>query len=163
MNEFSNFRPKTKVIIHLFISKYLAQPPPPANVSYSDVRETKVDIIWDPPELHQLFSIKRYYISYLKHGEKKWSNDTVGVYDDQSIRFQLDNLESDTFYTLKVTAENDYYLGKESKRMEIKTLKIKGTCIICTNVVSIQTVQLTMVYFINSGKHPILSCSFLVK
>ena len=119
------------------ILQHSAEPPPPANVSYSEVRETKVDIYWDPPELHQLFSIKRYYISYLKHGEKKWSNDTVGAYNDQSISFQLDNLESDTFYTLKVTAENDYYLGQESRRMEIKTLKVKGTCINCTYVLSV--------------------------
>jgi hypothetical protein len=35
-------------------------------------------------------------------------------------------LESDTFYTLKITAENECCLGQESKRMEIKTLKVKG-------------------------------------
>jgi hypothetical protein len=100
-------------------------------VSYSGVAETKVDIAWYPPELHELFSIKRYYISFLKHGEKIWSNGTLVADElDESLNFQLNNLESDTFYTLKVTAENEFYLGKESKRMEIKTLKVKGSGII---------------------------------
>ena len=88
-----------------------------------------MDIFWYPPELHELFSIERYYISYLKHGDSKWSNDTVGAYVDnlnKFISFQLDNLESDTFYTLKVTAENKFFLGQDSKRMEIKTLKFEG-------------------------------------
>ena len=103
---------------------FSAEPPPPANVSYSDVKETKVHIYWDPPELHELFSIKRYYISFLKHGETEWSNETIE--DVQFTNFQLDNLESGTFFTLKIIAENECCLGQESKKMEIKTLKVKG-------------------------------------
>ena len=71
-----------------------------------------------------MFSIKRYYITYLKQGENVWFNNTINV--DQETNFQLDDLESDTFYTLKIVAENDYGLGKESSRMEIKTKKVKG-------------------------------------
>ena len=100
-------------------------PPPPTNVSHSDVKETKVHIFWDPPELHEVFSIQRYYISFLKHGDTKWSNETIE--DEQLTNFQLSNLKSDTFYTLKVTAENECCLGKESKRMEMRTLKVEGT------------------------------------
>ena len=103
---------------------HLADPPPPANVTYSDVRETRVHIYWQPPELHELFSIERYYISYLKHGHTEWSNKTIDSTD--FTNFQLDNLESNTFYILKVTAANACCLGQESKKMEIKTLKVKG-------------------------------------
>jgi hypothetical protein len=67
----------------------------------------------------------------LKHGEKKWSNDTlVASGSDKKIIFQLGSLEIDTFYTVKITAENDFYLGQESDRMEIKTLKARGRCVI---------------------------------
>ena len=111
----------------MLIPQHLAEPPPPANVTYSDVGETKVHIFWNPPELYELFSIERYYISYLNHDENEWSNDTVLPYGgDELISFQLNNLESDTFYTLKVIAENQFYLGQESKRIEVKTLKVKG-------------------------------------
>jgi hypothetical protein len=88
------------------------------------VRETRVHVRWDPPELDKMFSIKQYYITYLKQGAKEWFNNTINV--DQETNFQLDDLESDTFYTLKIVAENDYGLGKESSRMEIKTKKVKG-------------------------------------
>ena len=71
-----------------------------------------------------MFSIERYYITYLKHGEKIWSNNTIN--GDQTTNFQVDNLESDTFYTLLIIAENKYGLGKESSRMEIKTMKVEG-------------------------------------
>ena len=104
---------------------HLANPPPPANVTYSDVKETRVHIYWKPPELHELFSIERYYISYLKHGDTEWSNKTIDK--TESTNFQLDNLETDTFYILKITAANACCLGQESKRMEIKTLKVEGT------------------------------------
>ena len=103
---------------------HLANPPPPANVTYSDIKETRVHIFWQLPELHELFSIERYYISYLKHGDTEWSNKTIDKTD--STNFQLDNLESDTFYILKITAANACCLGQDSKRMEIKTLKVKG-------------------------------------
>ena len=95
------------------------------NVTYSDVRETRVLVHWEPPELDRMFSIKRYYITYLKQGEKEWFNNTINV--DQERNFQVDDLESDTFYTLKIIAENDYGLGKESSKMQIKTMKVKGT------------------------------------
>ena len=104
---------------------HLVPPPPPANVTYSDVRETRVLVDWEPPELDRMFSIKRYYITYLKQGEKEWFNNTINA--DQETNFQVDDLESDTFYTLKVIAENDYGLGKESSKMRIKTMKVKGT------------------------------------
>jgi hypothetical protein len=113
-----------KYIFSSFIETHLVPPPPPVNVTHSDVRETRVHISWDPPELHELFSIARYYITYLKLGEKKWSNNTIS--NDQ-YNVQLDDLESDTFYILRIVAENAYGLGKESGRMEIKTMKVKGT------------------------------------
>ena len=102
----------------------LAQPPPPENVTCLDLRETKVHIFWDPPEMHEMFSIKRYHISYFKHGDTKWFNKTID--DDKFTHFQLENLESDSFYDVKIIAENDCCLGRESKKIEIKTLKIKG-------------------------------------
>ena len=74
--------------------------------------------------MHKVFFIKRYYISYFKHGDMKWFNETVD--DDQLTNFQLENLESDSFYTLKIIAENELCLGQESKKMAIKTLKVKG-------------------------------------
>ena len=122
-------RINNKLLMHFtqsvfLLHGHLADPPPPANVTYSDVRETRVHIYWQPPELHELFSIERYYISYLKHGHTEWSNKTIDSTD--FTNFQLDNLESNTFYILKVTAANACCLGQESKKMEIKTLKVKG-------------------------------------
>ena len=111
--------------------RHLVPPPPPANVTYSDVKETRVHIRWDPPELHEMFSIERYYITYLKHGEKIWSNNTIT--GDQLTNFQVDNLESDTFYTLLIIAENKYGLGKESSRMKIKTMKVEGITVSLLN------------------------------
>ena len=76
-------------------------------MSYSDIKDAiaKVHIFWEPPELHKVFFIKRYYISYFKHGDMKWFNETVD--DDQLTNFQLENLESDSLYTLKIIAENE--------------------------------------------------------
>ena len=107
---------------HFFF--FSAEPPPAANVSYSDVKETKVHIYWDPPELHEVFFIKRYYISYFKHGDTNWFNESMD--GDQLTNFQLENLKSDSFYTIKIIAENECCLGQESKKIEIKTLKVKG-------------------------------------
>ena len=100
-------------------------PPPPANLTYSDVEETRAYISWDAPELHEMFSIERYYITYRKYGEKNWSNKTVDATPNQSATaFQIDNLESDTFYIVTVAAENAYGHGKKSIKMEIKTKKV---------------------------------------
>ena len=99
-------------------------PPPPANITFSDLKETRVHIFWDPPELSEMFSIERYFITYKKHGEKIWSNDTINAH--QSTNVQLDNLESDTFYIIKVIANNAFGLGKTSNRIEIKTKKVEG-------------------------------------
>ncbi|XP_028394789.1 hemicentin-1-like [Dendronephthya gigantea] len=103
--------------------KLKVPPPPPANVTSSDVKETRVHIYWEPPELHEMFSIEKYYITYLKYGSKIWSNNTINA--EQLTNTQLDNLESDTFYIIIIIAENAYGLGKESSRIEIKTKKVE--------------------------------------
>ncbi|XP_028413457.1 titin-like isoform X1 [Dendronephthya gigantea] len=103
--------------------KLKVPPPPPANVTYSDIKETRVHIYWEPPELHEMFSIEQYYITYLKYGSKIWSNNTINA--EQLTNTQLDNLESDTFYIIIIIAENAYGLGKKSSRMEIKTKKVE--------------------------------------
>ena len=105
---------------------HLVPPPPPANVTYSDVEETRVHLSWDPPELHQMFSIERYYITYRKYGEKEWNNDTISANLNQITNFKVIDLESDTFYILRVFAKNAYGPGKESDKIEIKTKKVKG-------------------------------------
>ena len=104
----------------------LVPPPPPANLTYSDVVETRAHISWDPPELHEVFSIRLYYVIYRKHGEEKWSNETVSGTQNQVTGFQIDNLKSDTFYVVMVIAENAYGLGKESGKIKIKTKKVEG-------------------------------------
>lgn len=110
----------------LFLLHYNSvPPPPPANLTYSDVEETRAYISWDAPELHEMFSIERYYVTYRKYGAKNWSNKTVDAIQNQpATSFQIDNLESDTFYIMMVTAENAYGLGKQSIKMEIKTKKV---------------------------------------
>ena len=110
---------------YCFVSfKLLVEPPPPINITYSDLKETRVHVYWKPPELSELFYIERYFIVYRKHGEKKWSNGSTSA--NLLHNFQVDNLESDTFYFIVVIAENEYGLGKESSRIEIKTKKING-------------------------------------
>ncbi|XP_028418079.1 angiopoietin-1 receptor-like, partial [Dendronephthya gigantea] len=100
------------------VLKLRVPPPPPANVTYSDVRQTSVHISWDPPELYEMFSIERYHIAYSTYGAVSWSNKTV--YGDLT-NIRLENLKRDTFYVVKIIAENAYGMGRESKRSEIKT------------------------------------------
>ena len=101
-------------------------PPPPTNVTYTDLTEARVQIHWDPPELHEAFSIKTYHIAHRKNGsgEHKWQNDTISA--DQLTTFQIDNLESDILYTVKIFAENEYGFGKESSKLGFTTMKAKG-------------------------------------
>lgn len=81
-------------------------------------------IYWDPPELHEMFSIQRYHIIYLKYGAKSWFNKTVN--GDVITNIQLENLEKGTIYFVKIIAENAYGMGKESKKLEIKTEEAEG-------------------------------------
>ena len=110
----------------LLFFRRLVPPPPPANVTYSDVEETKVHVSWDPPQLHEMFSIEGYYITYRKYEEKEWTNDTINANKNQITNFKVSDLESDTFYILRIFAWNAYGLGKESDKMEIKTKKVEG-------------------------------------
>lgn len=112
----------------------LVPPPPPANVTYSHVKETSVQIHWHPPELYEMFSIERYYITYSKYGAKNWSNKII---NDQFTHTQLDNLESETLYIITIIAENANGRGRESKRIEIKSRKKEG---ILNNIVNYEQV-----------------------
>jgi hypothetical protein len=114
------------VYIGYFLPHDLAKVFRPANLSYSDVRETKAHIHWHPPELYELFHIKRYHISYTKHAETVWYSLSVTANGFTDTNAQLDNLESDTFYAVIITAENKRGRGMDSKQMDFKTLKAKG-------------------------------------
>ena len=73
-----------------------------------------------------MFSIQGYYITYRKYEEKEWTNDTINANKNQITNFKVSDLESDTFYILRIFAWNAYGLGKESDKMEIKTKKVEG-------------------------------------
>ena len=106
--------------------RYLVPPPPPVNVTSSHIEETRAHIYWDPPELHEMFSIEQYYIAYRKHGEKEWTNKTLNAILNQVTNFKVNDLESDTFYILRIFAWNAFGLGKESEKVEVKTKKVEG-------------------------------------
>lgn len=104
------------------------QPPSPRNARFSNVKETFVYVEWEHPDLYQYFSIRSYYIKYREYGKNTWFNKSQSTVIGTEM--QLDGLESDTKYTIKVIAKNDYGLGKESDGIQVKTLKAKGICII---------------------------------
>ena len=114
------------MILFFLFYRHLVPPPPPANVTYSNIEETKVHVYWDPPELHEMFSIEQYYIAYRRHGDQEWANVTFNAKLNGITNFKINDLESDTFYILRIFAWNAYGLGKESQKMEIKTKKVEG-------------------------------------
>ena len=102
----------------------LVPPPPPRNVRPSQVKETFIYLEWEHPDLYQYFSIRSYYIKYRKSGKNTWLNKSYSA--DLATKMQLNNLESNAIYVIKVVAKNDYSFGKESEEIEVKTLKEQG-------------------------------------
>ena len=94
----------------------------------SDVQETTIHIYWDPPEFHEMFFVKSYYINYQKTGEKKWRK--VRVDSNQVTNGGLRNLERNSIYTIYITATNDEGMSKNSESITEKTLKENGNKII---------------------------------
>ena len=104
----------------------LERPPPPVNVTFSDVKENEMHIYWDPPELHEFFSIQKYYVRYRKFGGF-WINDSKRT--DHSTNRPLMNLESNSFYSVQIIAENAYGVSKKSRTIDVKTMEKKGNTI----------------------------------
>ena len=85
-------------------------------------------IFWDPPELYESLSIHTYYVRYRKYGEF-WINDSKRA--DLPTNAPLRNLESNSFYSVQIIAENADGVSDKSHTIEVKTMEKKGNTI-CT-------------------------------
>ena len=98
-----------------------ASPPPPVNLSQSDVTTTSVKVHWSAPAHHQPFRITNYTVQYKKFGTKMLYYDAVTV---SSVKREsvVENLDSNTKYLMRVKSINAY----ESQASEVMTVHTEG-------------------------------------
>lgn len=104
-------------------------PPPPANISSGEIKETQISLNWDPPKFFKLFSIQSYLISYRAGNASNFQTKQTII--SNKLNGKLDNLESDTFYEIFIRGNNEHGEGENSKSVRIKTKKAKGKYV-CT-------------------------------
>ena len=107
--------------LYVFVSE---APPPPANVSSGEIKETQFTLNWDPPKFSELFSIHSYLISYRAGNASNFQTKKIII--SNKLNAKLDNLESDTFYEIYIRGKNEHGEGENSKSIKVKTAKAKG-------------------------------------
>lgn len=101
------------------MSNILGTPPPPENLTHTDVTENRIDISWNKPIGYSLFVINGYEASYKKLSEKEYQTQKMEPNVDN---FVITGLESETFYQITVHGYNDEGIG-DKKRIQVKTDK----------------------------------------
>ncbi|KAK3696526.1 hypothetical protein QZH41_004875 [Actinostola sp. cb2023] len=96
-------------------------PPPPTNLSQSDVSQTSVTVDWSAPAHQEPFRITNYTVQYKKADTKMPYYDAVVVSSDQRT-VDVDNLDSNTKYLIRVMSINVY----GSQPSEIMVVNTKG-------------------------------------
>jgi len=82
-----------------------ATPPPPANLTYNDVTQTSVSVIWSAPAYSRPFNISNYTIQYKKTGTSMpYYNALVVGANERNVK--VDNLDVGTNYVMRVAAVN---------------------------------------------------------
>jgi len=103
------------------ICLFQAPPPPPTNLSQSDVSQTSVTVDWSAPAHQEPFRITNYTAQYKKADTEMSYYDAVVVGSDQRT-VDVDNLDSNTQYLLRVMSVNAYG-SQPSEMIEVKTNK----------------------------------------
>ena len=107
--------------MYVFVSE---PPPPPANISSGEIKETQITLSWDPPTFSELFSIHSYLISYRAGNASNFQTKKIII--SNKLNGKLDNLESGTFYEIYIRGKNEHGEGENSKSIRVKTAKAKG-------------------------------------
>lgn len=98
-----------------------ASPPPPVNLSQSDITSISATISWLAPAYHEPFRITNYTVQYKKAGTKMlyYSAVIVGA-NKRNVTVQ--NLDSNTEYMMRVASIN----AEGSEPSEEIIVKTKG-------------------------------------
>lgn len=82
-------------------------PPPPKNLTQSDVTHTSVTLHWSAPDYSGPFNILNYTIQYKKSGTSMKYYDAVVVSGD-THKTSVANLDDGTKYLMRVLSVNAY-------------------------------------------------------
>jgi hypothetical protein len=104
------------------LSIVLGTPPPPTNLTHTDVTKTKIEIVWDKPIAHELFAIDGYTVSHKASTEKEFKTENITTGESNAV---LNDLNEGTFYIITVRGYNNEGNGDELK-IEVKTEKTEG-------------------------------------
>lgn len=97
-------------------------PPPPANISTSNISDTSAIVTWLVVEGHSIFKV---LIRYQQTEQSDYSQQVqIGVQAEQrSMQFELRGLRSDTIYQLELWTINNIGESEKRPQLTIKTLQ----------------------------------------
>jgi hypothetical protein len=95
----------------------LGKPAAPTKLKFTDKTEDKIDISWSQPTGAKYFDINGYIVGHKTISDTQYKTQRIL---SNSLNLILNNLESDTFYVIKVHGFNDDGDGEHSE-IEVKT------------------------------------------
>lgn len=88
---------------------HLGAPPEPLNVTVSDKKSNQLSVQWLPPEETIAFGIYGYIVQHWRFATKDVFAKHVKAPEGKSeFSYQIENLEPDTSYVIRVAAKNNY-------------------------------------------------------